>query len=66
MVGCGFTDKPNADYTPEYFANFINSIMDYYKIDKASFLTSSWGGGHVFHFAIKYPGKINKLVMSSP
>lgn len=66
MVGCGFSDKPKADYSPQYFSDFINYVMLHYHIDKASFVASSWGGGHVFHFALNYPEKVNKLVMSSP
>lgn len=66
MVGCGFTDKPKGDYSPDFFASFINSIMVHYSIDKASFIASSWGGGHTLHFALKYPSKVNKLVLSSP
>jgi len=66
MIGCGFTAKPDAIYSPEYFADFINSIMEKYKIHKASFIGSSWGGGHVLHFTLKYPQKVRKLVLSSP
>jgi pimeloyl-ACP methyl ester carboxylesterase len=66
MVGCGFTDKPKADYSPVYFAEFIREVMLHYNIKRASFIASSWGGGHVFYFALKYPDMVNKLVMSSP
>jgi pimeloyl-ACP methyl ester carboxylesterase len=66
MVGCGFTDKPNADYSPAFFARFIYNLMEHYGIKRASFIASSWGGGHVYHFALQYPDKVNKLVMSSP
>lgn len=66
MVGCGFTDKPRADYSPAYFVEFIHEVMLHYNIRKASFIASSWGGGHVFYFALKYPDMVNKLVMSSP
>lgn len=65
MVGCGFTDKPRATYTPDYFADFINSYMEHYEINEAAFVASSWGGGHVFQFAIKHPEKVKRLVMSS-
>ena len=66
MVGCGFSEKPKGDYSPDFFASFINNIMIHYTIDKASFIASSWGGGHTLHFALKYPSKVNKLVLSSP
>ncbi|HWQ72024.1 MAG TPA: alpha/beta hydrolase [Desulfitobacteriaceae bacterium] len=66
MVGCGFTDKPKASYSPEYFVRFINEVMNFYNIEKASFLASSWGGGHVLYFALKYPDQVKKFILSSP
>ena len=66
MIGCGHTDKPNSDYSPEYYANFIAAIMEHFKLDKASFIASSWGGGHVLHFALTHPEKVAKLILSSP
>lgn len=66
MAGCGFTDKPDSDYSPAFFSQFISSVMDHFSIGKASFVASSWGGGHVFYFALQYPGRVSKLVMSSP
>jgi pimeloyl-ACP methyl ester carboxylesterase len=66
MVGCGFTDKPNVDYSPAFFSQFIYNVMKHFNIQKASFIASSWGGGHVFYFSLKYPNKVKKLVMSSP
>lgn len=66
MVGCGYTDKPNADYTPAYFAEFIRKVMDHYAMKRASFVASSWGGGHILHFALIHPQRVNKLILSSP
>jgi 4,5:9,10-diseco-3-hydroxy-5,9,17-trioxoandrosta-1(10),2-diene-4-oate hydrolase len=66
MPGCGFTGKPDVDYSPDFFAQFIFSLMQHYRLDKASFVASSWGGGHVLHFALQHPEKVNRLVMSSP
>jgi hypothetical protein len=66
MPGCGCTGKPDVDYSPDFFAQFIFNLMEHYSMDKASFVASSWGGGHVFHFALQHPEKIDRLVMSSP
>jgi pimeloyl-ACP methyl ester carboxylesterase len=66
MIGSGFTDKPKESYSPQYYADFILDLLDYYKIEKASFIGSSWGGGHVFHFCLLNPDRVNRLVMSSP
>ncbi len=66
MPGCGFTGKPDADYSPAFFAQFIFSLMEHYHLEKASFVASSWGGGHVFYFALQRPEKVTGLAMSSP
>ncbi len=66
MLGCGFTDKPKIKYTVDDFADFINDVMKHFEISKASFVGSSWGGGHVLLFALKYPDKVDKLILSSP
>jgi pimeloyl-ACP methyl ester carboxylesterase len=66
MAGCGFTAKPDSDYSPAFFSQFISDVMEHYSLGKASFVASSWGGGHVFYFALQNPGRVNKLVMSSP
>jgi pimeloyl-ACP methyl ester carboxylesterase len=65
-VGCGLSDKPDASYAPEYFAEFILAYLDRYKIKRADFVASSWGGGHALYFALKHPERVGKLVLSSP
>lgn len=66
MVGCGFTDKPDATYSPAFYSAFIYGVMEHFGIPKASFIASSWGGGHVLFFALKHPERVDRLVMSSP
>ena len=66
MIGCGWSDKPKGEYSPDFFAEFINDFMNHLNIDKAVFIANSWGGGHTLHFALKYPERINALILSSP
>lgn len=66
MIGSGFSDKPKVKYTPEYYAQFILKVLDYYKIEKASFIGSSWGGGHIFYLSLISPERVETMVMSSP
>ena len=66
MIGSGFSDKPKGSYSPRYYAEFILDLMDHYKIEKASFVASSWGGGHVFYLSLLKPDRVEKMVMSSP
>lgn len=66
MVGCGWSDKPKGEYSPDYFAEFIKNFMDHFSIDNAILIASSWGGGHTLHFALKYPKRVTALILSSP
>ena len=66
MIGNGWSDKPRGDYSPGFFAEFINDFMDELEIENAIFFASSWGGGHTLNFALKHPERVNALVLSSP
>ncbi len=66
MPGNGYSDKPDAVYSPDYYAGFIKDLLDHYNLSKTSFVASSWGGGHVLNFALKHPDRIDRLVLSSP
>jgi 2-hydroxy-6-oxonona-2,4-dienedioate hydrolase len=66
MVGCGFTEEPDANYSPAFYSAFIYGVLEHFGIPKASFVASSWGGGHVFYFALQHPEMVERLVMSSP
>ncbi|HKL41418.1 MAG TPA: alpha/beta hydrolase [Clostridia bacterium] len=66
MIGSGFSDKPKVKYSPKYYADFILQLLDYYNIEKASFIGSSWGGGHVLYFSLLNPERVEKMIMSSP
>jgi len=66
MVGCGWSDKPSGEYSPDFFAVFIKGFMSHLNIDKAIFIASSWGGGHTLNFSLKYPERVNALILSSP
>lgn len=61
--GAGKSDRPNEPYTMEMFADDISGLMDYLKIEKAHVLGWSLGGMIAQHFAIKYPNRLNKLVL---
>ena len=66
MLGCGWSDKPKGDYSPDFFAEFIKDFINHLNIDKAIFMASSWGGGHALNFALKHPERVSALVLSSP
>lgn len=61
--GAGKSDRPNEPCTMEMFSEDINGLMDFLKIDKAHFLGYSLGGMIVQNFVLKYPSRVNKLIL---
>lgn len=61
--GSGKSDRPNQPYSMELFADDINGLMEYLKINKAHIFGVSVGGMIAQHFAVKYPNRVNKLIL---
>jgi len=61
--GSGKSDRPDIPYTMEMFADDIKHLMDFLKIERAHFVGFSLGGMILQNFALKYPEKLNKLVL---
>jgi pimeloyl-ACP methyl ester carboxylesterase len=66
LIGFGQSDKPNVDYTTEFFASFVKSFLNELGIEKSTVVGSSLGG----QIAIEYAGQnqqiVDKLVLVSP
>jgi len=65
IPGHGYTDKPDAPYTFEYFADFINDFLTFQNLDTVSLVGNSLGGGIALQFAHQFPQKINKIILVS-
>jgi proline-specific peptidase len=61
--GAGKSDRPDGYYTMEMFADDIAGLMDWLKIKKTNIIGHSLGGMIVQNFALKYPNRINKIVL---
>ena len=61
--GAGKSDRPKEKYTMELFADDIAGLMDFLKIDKVHIIGWSLGGMIVQNFVIKYPERVNKMVL---
>jgi len=61
--GAGKSDRPKGAYTMEFFADDIVDLMDFLKIDKAHIIGWSLGGMIVQNFVLKYPNRVNKVVL---
>jgi len=61
--GAGESDHPDELFTMEMLADDIRGLMDALKLEKANVVAWSLGGMFTQHFAIKYPERLNKLVL---
>ncbi|MFX0166008.1 MAG: alpha/beta fold hydrolase [Promethearchaeota archaeon] len=61
--GAGKSDRPDGPYTMEIFADDINSLLDHLEIEKTHIIGWSLGGMIVQNFILKYPQRINKMVL---
>jgi len=59
----GKSDRPNQPLTAEIFADDLRGLMDYLNIEKAHVIGWSLGGIIVQHFALKYPERLDRLVL---
>lgn len=63
LVGSGHSDKPSASYSFSYMAQFVKDFMEAERIDRASLIGHSLGGGISLQFSIQFPSKVEKLVL---
>ena len=62
--GHGKTPRGNAPFTIRQFADDLLGFMDSHGIDKAHLLGFSDGGNIAMVFAIKYPDRVNRLILN--
>ncbi|MFX0042419.1 MAG: alpha/beta fold hydrolase [Candidatus Hodarchaeota archaeon] len=59
----GKSDHPTEDYTLDTLVEDLKGLMDFLKVDKTHLMGQSMGGWLSQNFALKYPEKVNKLVL---
>lgn len=63
--GIGRTDAPEGPYGMEMFADDLAGLMDALQMPRAHVLGFSMGGQIALQFALKYPERINKLIIAA-
>jgi pimeloyl-ACP methyl ester carboxylesterase len=66
LIGFGYSDKPNADYTTEFFTKFLSSFLQTLGLEKITMIGSSLGGQIVVEYVFNNQKTIDKLVLVSP
>ena len=61
--GHGQSEEPNYVYGTEDYADFLKKFLDFFKIDKASFVGHSFGGKTLTIFSVKHKDMVEKLVL---
>jgi 2-hydroxy-6-oxonona-2,4-dienedioate hydrolase len=65
MIGCGLTDKPDADLEIGVYVRHLVDVMDTLGIEKASISGESLGGWVAARFALDFPDRIDRLVLNT-
>lgn len=66
LIGFGYSDKPLADYTPEFFSDFLEKFFLSANLQRPHIIGSSLGGQIAAEFATSHSEHIEKLVLVSP
>lgn len=66
LPGHGESDKPDADYTPDYFADVVRGMARALGIDEAVLVGTSLGGRIALEIAATYPDWAHTVVLSAP
>ena len=63
LVGFGRTDKHEGTYTPPFMVQFINDALTALNLEKVTLIGLSMGGGLSILYTLRFPHKIDKLVL---
>lgn len=66
LPGYGASDRPDAPYTMEWFAEVVLSFMDTLDLDQVILAGHSMGGQIALTAALEHPGRFDALVLSAP
>jgi pimeloyl-ACP methyl ester carboxylesterase len=63
LLGHGFSDRPRIAYTPETYIHFFQNFMDAIRVEKATLIGNSMGGGLAWSVAGLFPERVDKLIL---
>ncbi|PQV63165.1 Pimeloyl-ACP methyl ester carboxylesterase [Abditibacterium utsteinense] len=66
QIGFGKSSKPDINYSFDLLADNTAKLLDALKIERVSVLGHSMGGMLAARFALKYPNRVNKLILENP
>jgi len=65
LIGFGYSDKPQVEYTPKFFSDFLGKFLQEIQIERPMLIGSSLGGQVTVEYASNNDS-IKKLILASP
>lgn len=66
LPGYGASDRPDATYSPQWYADVVSEWMFGVGIDRAVVVGHSMGGQIAMELALNHPERVERLVLSAP
>jgi pimeloyl-ACP methyl ester carboxylesterase len=66
LPGYGKSSKPNADYTPSYFASVVHAFIEKLQLKEIVLVGHSMGGQASIKLAVQYPETVKQLILVAP
>lgn len=66
LPGYGASGRPDAPYTPPWYADIVASLMDDRGVLRAAVMGHSMGGQIAITLALSHPERVSALVLSAP
>lgn len=63
LLGAGWSDKPDIEYTPDQILESFHGFMDAVGVQRASLVGNSMGAGVAMGMALTYPERVDRLVL---
>jgi pimeloyl-ACP methyl ester carboxylesterase len=66
LPGCGYSEKPDAVYDIPWFLEILHELSAALDVPRIVLAGHSMGGQVAVHFASRYPGLVEKLILIDP
>ena len=64
QIGFGRSDKPLINYRVQTYADFLDKFLDAVGVERASLVGNSMGGWIAALYALKYPKRVERIVLA--
>ena len=63
LPGFGASDKPDTDYTGDFFVETLDELFQQLKIQHATLVGNSFGGQIAMLYSLRHPAKVERLIL---